>query len=231
MARVPLVAIVTYGKGRDPERYTLPVGYVESVRRAGARPLLVPPGEPSPGAILDLVDALLLPGGGDLDPALYGQAPHTTLYGIDPERDRLEVDLARAAIERRFPTLAVCRGLQVLNVALGGSLVQHLPDRIGEAVLHRADGGVSVRHPVRLDPASRLASICGASELDVASLHHQGADLLGERLRPVAWAPDGTVEAVELEDHPEIVAVQWHPELTSAADPTQQRLFDWLIGR
>ena len=119
----------------------------------------------------------------------------------------------------------------MLNVALGGTLVQHIPDRLGEAVLHRGEGGVSVPHPVRVDPASRLAGICGASEFVVASLHHQGADRLGERLRPVAWAADGAVEAVELEGRPEVVAVQWHPEITAARDATQQRLFDWLVRR
>ena len=227
----PVIGIGSYGRGSDPEKYSLPIGYVSAVRRAGGRVVIVPPGDESAGAILAGLDGVILAGGGDIDPSRYGQAAHPTLYGLDPERDAFELDLARQALARRVPTLAVCRGLQVINVALGGDLVQHLPDVVSDRIAHRAGPGQSVDHDVRLSPESRVASVCGATSLRVNSSHHQGPNRLGEGLRPVAWADDDTVEAIEAEGHPELLAVQWHPEETADRDPAQQRLFDWLVDR
>lgn len=229
--RQPVIGIVSYGRGSDLERYVLPVVYVSAVRRAGGRVVIIPPGAESAAGILDGVDGVIFAGGGDLDPSRYGRAAHRELYDIDPERDALELELASEALARRVPALAICRGLQVINVALGGDLVQHLGDVVSDRVAHRAGVGQSVLHRVRLSPQSRLASVCGATSLAVASSHHQGPNRLGEGLKPVAWADDDTVEALEADGHTELLAVQWHPEETADQDPAQQRLFDWLVGQ
>lgn len=229
--RQPLIGITSYGIGSDPRRYTLPTVYVQAVRRAGGRAVILPPGDDAPGSVLASLDGLILAGGGDIDPARYGQAPHRELYGVDPERDAFEFALAREALERRVPMLTICRGLQVINVALGGDLVQHLPDRVAGRVAHRAGVGETAPHHVRLAPDSRLAAVCGATRFGVASAHHQGPDRLGAGLQPVAWADDETVEALEADQHAELLAVQWHPEETAERDAAQQRLFDWLVTR
>ncbi len=230
--RRPVIGIVSYGRGSDPEKYLLPVAYVSAVRRAGGRVVIIPPRDESAAMILDGgVDGVIFAGGGDLDPSRYGQAAHDELYGIDPERDALELDLASEVLARRIPSLAICRGLQIINVALGGDLVQHLSDIVPDGIAHRAGVGQSVLHHVRIAPESQLASVCGATELQVASSHHQGPNRLGEGLKPVAWADDDTVEALEADGHTELLAVQWHPEETADQDPAQQRLFDWLVGQ
>jgi putative glutamine amidotransferase len=137
--------------------------------------------------------------------------------------------LARHLVTQDMPLLGICRGTQVINVALGGTLIEHLPDVMGEAVLHRAPPRVPVEHEVAIEPASRLASIVGESRLTAASWHHQAIRQPGTGLQVVAHAPDGTIEAVEKPGHPWLIAVQWHPELTAADDPLQQRLFDGLV--
>ncbi len=224
----PTIGITTYGRD-EKGRYTLPAEYVAAVERAGAVPVLIPPLPDHAQAYLDLVDGLVLAGGGDLDPALYGGSDHETLYSVDAQRDALELALARRIIERRQPTLAICRGMQVLNVALGGSLIEHLPAVVGEQVLHRKPAREPTPHPVKVKPGSRLAAIAGTTEFAPMSWHHQAIRRLAPGLEVVATAPDGTVEAVELADHPWLIAVQWHPELTAASDPAQQRLFDALV--
>jgi putative glutamine amidotransferase len=125
--------------------------------------------------------------------------------------------------------LAICRGIQILNVALGGELIQHLEDVVGNKVLHQDNGGKTVVHTVRVDAKSLVAGICDGPSFDVASKHHQAVGRLAAGLRATAWTSDGIVEALEMEDHPEMVAVQWHPEETAAEDKKQQALFDWLI--
>lgn len=227
----PVIGLVSYGRGSDPGRYSLPIAYVEAVRRAGGRVVILPPEAEPTRAILEGLDGLVLPGGGDIDPRRYGQAPHPELYGLDSERDAFERVLAAETLRAQLPVLAICRGLQVVNVALGGDLVQHLPDVVFERVAHRAGVSQFVRHRVRLAPGSRLADVCGSTTLEVASSHHQGPGRLGARLKAVAWADDDTVEALEAERHPDLLAVQWHPEETAAEDERQQRLFDWLVSR
>jgi len=234
-ARAPLIGITTYGRD-DRGRYTLPADYVSAVQRAGAVPVLIPPVPEHAQRYLDLVDGLVLAGGGDMDPGHYGGSAHETLYGVDAGRDRLELELARRIVERRQPTLAICRGMQVLNVALGGTLIEHLPAEIGEAVPHRlprADNPAlrePTPHAVRVKPGSRLARVAGATEFAPMSWHHQAVRTLAPGLEAVANAPDGTIEAVELSAHPWLLAVQWHPELTAQRDPAQQRLFDALVA-
>lgn len=224
----PIVGITMYG--RDGQgRYSLPADYVAAVERAGAVPVLIPPLPAHAQRYLELVDGLVLAGGGDLDPAHYGGNAHDTLYSIDAQRDALELELARRIVARRQPTLAICRGLQVLNVALGGTLIEHLPAVVGEDVLHRAPPREPTPHAVRLAPGSRLAAIAGTTECAPMSWHHQAIRTVAPGLEVVARAPDGTIEAVEAPAHPWLIAVQWHPELTAQRDPAQQRLFDALV--
>ncbi|HEV8647354.1 MAG TPA: gamma-glutamyl-gamma-aminobutyrate hydrolase family protein, partial [Burkholderiales bacterium] len=133
----PLIGLTTYGRGAD-NRYTLPAEYLDAVRRAGGVPVLIAPGEPRWEAILDVVDALILSGGGDIDPSRYNGKRHETNYAIDQERDALELELGRCVIASGMPTLGICRGAQILNVVQGGKLIEHIPDEFGEKVLHRA---------------------------------------------------------------------------------------------
>jgi putative glutamine amidotransferase len=225
----PVIGITTYGKNAE-NRFTLPVGYVEAVRAAGGIPLLIPPGEPRFAECLELIDGLILAGGGDIDPALYGGVGHPQVLNVDTHRDRLELELAREVIASSLPTLGICRGLQVLNVAQGGTLIEHLPDAVGETVVHRTPSREPVPHPVRIKEGSRLAAIMERTEHEPFSLHHQAIRDLGNALEVVARAPDGTIEAVEMPGHPWLLAVQWHPELTAASEPADRKLFDAFVA-
>jgi gamma-glutamyl-gamma-aminobutyrate hydrolase PuuD len=232
----PLVAIPTYhlaaGQvGNWQGAYALPEPCVAALRAAGARTALLPPSQPAePEELLAPFDGLLLAGGGDIEPARYGAADHPAQYGTDPDRDELELELARAAVRLGVPTLGICRGIQLLNVAFGGTLVQHLPDRDGQAghqIEHRNEAKQAL-HGLRVEPGSRLADAIGQVEAEGLSHHHQGLDRLGEGFRPVAWAPDGLVEGIE-RDQGWTVGVLWHPESTAAADPVQHRLLSALV--
>lgn len=191
------------------EAALVPAAYVRAVARAGGAPLLVPPGAPYEETI-DAVDALIFSGGSDLDPELYGEKAHPETAGWVRERDDFELGLMRAALARDVPLLAICRGSQVLNVALGGGLEQHVPDRVGTNV-HKETAGVFAEHDVAVLPDTRLASILGA-HADVKSHHHQGYGALGAGLREAARAPDGTVEALEDPARRFALGVLWHPE-------------------
>jgi putative glutamine amidotransferase len=225
----PIIGITTYGRD-ERGRYTLPSEYVSAVERAGAVPVLIPPVPEHAERYLELVDGIVLAGGGDLDPAHYGGNAHDTIYSVDARRDALELALARRIVESRAPTLAICRGMQVLNVALGGTLIEHLPAVVGEDVLHRAPPREPTPHSVKVKPGSRLAAVAGASEFSPMSWHHQAIRKPAPGFEVVGTAPDGTIEAVELPAHPWLIAVQWHPELTAETDPAQQRLFDALTA-
>ena len=224
----PFIGVTTYGRGPH-NRFILPAEYVDAVRRAGGIPLLLPPGEARLDAVLPLLKAVVLTGGGDLDPDLYGGKHHETIYMVEPERDRSEIELARRVFDLGVPTLAICRGSQLLNVCEGGSLIEHLPDVVGEEVSHRAPPREPIAHPVRVLPGSRLAGILGATDFSCMSWHHQAIRRVAPGFEVVAHAPDGTIEGLEMPSHPWLVAVQWHPELTAAEDPVQQRLFDALV--
>lgn len=210
----PVVGITTYltpaaWGAWNLEAALVPATYVRAVERAGGVPLLVPPGA-SFDETLDRVDALVFSGGSDVDPELYGAAAHEETVGIFRERDDFELGLMRAALERDVPMLAICRGSQVLNVALGGDLEQHVPDRVGTDV-HKETPGVFAEHDVEVLPDTRLGSIVG-ERVDVKSHHHQGYGSLGDGLREAARAPDGTVEALEAPARRFTVGVLWHPE-------------------
>jgi putative glutamine amidotransferase len=184
-----------------------------------------------PEEALALVDGLLLMGGGDVEPSCYGADPATPeLYGIEPDRDAFEIALVRAAERHGVPTLAICRGIQVLNVAFGGSLHPHLPDVEGIGVHGEPLSGAPVPHDVKLAAGSRITQATAADMISGSSHHHQGIDAVGQGLVPTGWTEDGLVESLELEAG-WVLGVQWHPEETAAADPAQQGLFDALVRR
>jgi putative glutamine amidotransferase len=210
----PVVGITTYltraaWGAWDLEAALVPATYVQAVARAGGAPLLVPPGA-SVAETLDAVDGLIFSGGSDLDPELYGSVAHEATDGVVRERDDFELTLMQAALARDLPVLAICRGSQVLNVALGGGLEQHLPDRVGSDA-HKETPGVFAEHDVAVLPETKLATILGDRH-DVKSHHHQGFGELGAGLIESARAPDGTVEALEDPTKRFTLGVLWHPE-------------------
>ncbi len=208
----------------------LPRSYLDAIARAGAQAVIVNDA-PDPKALLARVDALVLTGGPDVDPACYGQEPHPSTYGVDRSADDFECALVEAATARSIPTLAICRGFQVLNVARGGTLYQHVPDDPG--VPQHGEPGVAGGarlHDVRLDTDSLLAEVMGATTVRASCHHHQAVASLGDGLRVVGRATDGIVEAMEL-DGQFLLAVQWHPEDTAGDDRAQQRLFDALVRK
>ena len=211
--------------------YGVPENYVDSVRRAGGRATLVLPGDDrSPGELLDRFDGLLLVGGGDVEPERYGANPGDAIYGVEPDRDELEVAVLLEADRRGIPTLCICRGMQVLNVAFGGTLVQHLPDDSRYMSHGVPSGEEGLYHDVKLAPGSRVARAAGAEVLSCSSHHHQGVDRIGDGLVPTGWSEEGLVEAIEREEG-WMVGPQWHPEDSAERDPAQQGLFDELIRR
>jgi putative glutamine amidotransferase len=192
-----------------------PRSYAAAVQSTGALALLLPPDEvavAAPDSLLDRIDALILAGGSDLDPASYGALPHPETNSPWPERDRFELALARHALVLGMPVLGICRGMQILNVARGGTLVQHLPDVLGHGE-HRHTPGAFGDHEVRLEQGSLAAMAAGGERVTVKSHHHQGIDRLGDGLTATGWsAADDLVEAIELNDHPFALGVLWHPE-------------------
>jgi gamma-glutamyl-gamma-aminobutyrate hydrolase PuuD len=188
----------------------VPYTYVRAVELAGGRPLVVPPSTDAVEETLDALDGLVLSGGSDVGPALYGADAHPETQNVRPDRDRAELALLEAALERDLPVLAICRGIEVLNVARGGDLVQHLPDVIGHEE-HKLEPGVFGDHEVRLAPESRAGRLLG-ERAPVKSHHHQGPGRLGDGLVPFAWADDGTIEGLEAADRSFVVGVLWHPE-------------------
>jgi putative glutamine amidotransferase len=194
----------------------LPRAYAERVSEAGGLAILLPPDDAlaeGPDELLDLLDALVLAGGSDIDPMTYGAAPHPTVHETDPARDRFELALAHRALERDLPLLGICRGMQMLNVSAGGTLLPHIPDLLGSD-RHRREPGVFSEHEVRLDPASLATRAAAADRTTVCSHHHQAADELGEGVVASGWsADDELVEAIELPGRRFALGVLWHPEV------------------
>src|SRR6266511_4516021 len=225
MSRDPLVGVTTsITVGQTPERAYVNSAYLHAVQQAGGVPVLLPP-QLSPAALERLVrglDAILLTGGGDVDPASFGEAPHPTLFEVAPSRDALETQVMLYALEKRTPLLAICRGIQVLNVALGGSLHQDVATDPGTEIRHsQKEARDQTTHKVTVTPGSRLAGILGTDDVEVNSFHHQVIKTLGRGLTAVAWAPDELIEGVELADDSRFVlGVQWHPEhLVGGSEP------------
>jgi putative glutamine amidotransferase len=193
----------------------LPLSYADSIERAGGMPALLPPdpaSTESPDALLDRLDALVLGGGADIDPTIQDVEPHPETIGTNPVRDRFEMALARRAMERGIPLLGVCRGMQIMNVAYGGTLHQHLPERLGHH-RHRPTPGEWAEHEVRLAPGSLASRASGGERLTIKSHHHQGIGELGRGFEETGWATDDdTVEAIESPDGRFALGVLWHPE-------------------
>jgi putative glutamine amidotransferase len=232
---IPLIGLTTYAVRASWGSWTrpaavLPESYFELVAAAGGRPILLPPprsGEAGPGAgaaeVIDVLDGLVLTGGGDVDPAAYGEEPDPAVAGVNPTRDQSERALLAAALAVDLPVLAICRGLQVLNVELGGTLHQHLPDMAGIGA-HRTPPMEFAQVQVATEGGSRAAAVFGSAPL-VSCSHHQAIDQLGQGLTVTARAADGVIEAVELGGARFVMGVQWHPE-----EGQDQRPFDALIG-
>lgn len=227
MTRSPVIGITTFDQN-EHDHYHLASTYVESVRLSGGLPVLLPPGEPDPAAIIEFVDGLIFSGGGDLNPETYDGSMHPTVSLVSSKRDAFELALAKHALKTDIPLLGICRGVGVLSVASGGSLVTHIPDEFGEIVDHAGGSTQTVEHLVRIEPQSRLARIVESTEVTVVSWHHQAVCTVPPGWRITAHAPDGVIEALEHEHHPWAIAVQWHPELTN--DRQQQRIFHALVA-
>lgn len=232
--RSPLIGITAYPRVVDiipvpTVLHTANRFYVDSIVKAGGYPLILPVVDPfAADGVVAVLQGLILPGGGDVDPSAYGEEPAPQTDTVNPDRDAWEMACLRAALEQHLPILATCRGAQILNVTLGGTLVQHIPTATGE----RHDWVTLYAeqvHPVRLAPHSRLAALLGTTQVGTNSLHHQSVARPGDGVSAVGWAPDGTVEAIEVEDHPEVVAVQWHPELL-AGHQAHEGLFRHLVA-
>jgi gamma-glutamyl-gamma-aminobutyrate hydrolase PuuD len=211
----PLIGITTYlTRARfgawEEDSALVPADYVRAVERAGGRALLVPPSDDGVEETLDALDGIVFSGGSDLDPATYGQEPHHATGGIHEERDRAELALLQAALARDLPVLAVCRGSQLLNVARGGDLVQHLPDVVGDEK-HKELAGEFAEHGVAIEPETKLGGLIG-EHAPVKSHHHQGFGRLGGGLRESARADDGTIEALEDPSRRFALGVLFHPE-------------------
>ena len=221
--RAEVIASVPEG---EPPQHEMALGmpYVRALERSGAVPVVLPPvaSELIPALIRGL-DAVCLSGGPDIDPVAYGAAPHADLGPVEIDLDVFELGVARCADEAGLPILGICRGLQSLNVARGGTLHQHLPDVVGDTVTHRQSApGWMTTHDVRVEAGSRLAAALGAEELAVNSFHHQAVERLGAGLRAVAWSADGAIEGVEGD---RVLAVQWHAETLDTVSEPNARLF------
>jgi len=238
MKTAPLIGITATGRAEElvsndwyDEAYSVPAQYVDAIRRAGGTPVMLPPGEQSWERWLDFLDGVIVTGGGDVDSQRYGGNPdHPEQQAPHPDRDDTELALTARLMEGTTPSLLVCRGIQVLNVAAGGTLHQHLADEL-EYDIHRLPGARDgwAFHETELQPGSLTAKASGVDRVTGASGHHQAIDVLGGGLVAVGWAPDGVIEAVEVAGDTWLVGVQWHPEVTAAEDEAQQGLFDDLV--
>jgi putative glutamine amidotransferase len=217
----------SFGVWKDEPAVLLPLSYARAIHGAGGMVAMLPPdrrASEDPDELLDRLDALVLGGGADIDPETQGAEAHPQTVGSNPDRDRFEIALALGALERRIPVLGVCRGMQILNVACGGTLDQHIPDRLGHE-RHRLVPGSWGEHEVRIEPESLAARAAGAERLTVKSHHHQGVDAIPEVLRASAWATDDeSVEAIESPNEGFVLGILWHPE-----EDTEDRVIPTLV--
>ncbi|MEK7748292.1 MAG: gamma-glutamyl-gamma-aminobutyrate hydrolase family protein [Nitrospirota bacterium] len=222
----PLIGLSTRGKDENG-RYAVSARYVSCIIRAGGNPVLLPPELFQVEPLLQRLDGIIFSGGGDILPSIYKGSAHPKIYGIDVKRDQAEMALFKSAVALQLPILGICRGIQMMNVALGGTLIEHISDQGSNLIRHRLPGDKKCSHLVRVSPDSLLGKIFGEIEMEVPSFHHQALKELAPRLVEVARAPDGIIEAVEMPEHPFAIGVQWHPELSK--DALQQKLFDAFV--
>jgi len=228
----PVIGITTGYKAEKRPTISVPAAYVDSILLAGGIPLLLPPVDDAPTAerLVEHFNAVLLTGGPDLDPAEYGQEPHPETKPLHPRRNRFDLSIARLAADRSLPVMGICLGCQVLNVALGGTLYQHLPEQLPAALTHSAgEPGGRAAHRVQIADGSRLARIVGTTDLETNSSHHQAIREVAPALRAVAWSADGVIEAAEARDERFLLAIQWHPENLAAERPEHLALFTALV--
>jgi len=233
---IPIIGLTT---SRSTNAAGIPVisiteAYVQAILRAGGLPILIPVGlsNSQVGEIYSHLQGLLLTGGGDIDPVLYDGIPHPRVYDIEPQRDSLEISLVQQAAREGLPFLGICRGIQVINVALGGKLYTDIRDQHPGALRHDMAPGFPrdlIAHPVEINAESCLANLTGLPTLKVNSLHHQGISSVAPSLQATGFAPDGLVEAVELPGHPFALGIQWHPEWLPESAP-MQAIFQGLIA-
>jgi putative glutamine amidotransferase len=232
--------VITAGSNPGTTNHTwLRFDYLHAISKARGLPSIVASGFTNPlddaeqlaGEILDNCDGLMLSGGTDVDPKIFGEVPHTALGRVDGPRDPFEITLAREAVRRDMPVLGICRGLQVLNVAQGGTLIQDIPSDVAGAVVHEAgENRVEVAHEVVIEPGSRLASLLSTTRVGVNSFHHQAAKRLGEGLVVSATSPeDNIIEGLEMRGRTFVVAVQWHPENFWKTSPVFDGLFTGFV--
>jgi putative glutamine amidotransferase len=241
MARPPLIGVTMSATadgatGTTPPRGWINNAYLHAIQQSGGVPVLLP--SHLDGRALDALwshlDGVLLTGGGDIEPTRFDAEPrHPTVYDVSEARDRLEIEVTERAVHDGRPLLAICRGIQVLNVALGGSLHQDIASETGSTIVHsQSEPRALATHPVKvMGEGTRLGVTLGALEVDVNSLHHQAIKRVGRGLREVAWAPDGVIEGVELpEARALVLGVPWHPEELVGHDPTARSLFRALVS-
>ncbi len=231
---MPLIGVTTsVTVDTTPERAYVNASYLRAVQRAGGIPVLLPPHleDRARRELWSRLDGIVLTGGGDIDPGRFGETPHPKVYDVSEARDSLELDLVSVAIEKHVPLFAICRGIQVLNVALGGTLHQDIPSEPGSTIDHSPKAPRDQpAHRVTVSGETRLAEVLGALDVEVNSFHHQAIRTLGRGLREVAWAPDGIIEGVEMPDGDGFVlGVQWHPEDLVDRDAAARRLFEALV--
>jgi putative glutamine amidotransferase len=220
----------------DRERVSVPRNYVDAVIAAGGVPMILPSQEENDEFLLELVDGLLFTGGADIDPEVYGaEAIHPETYGVDAGRDRFELALVNLAVERELPFFCICRGIQVLNVALGGTLIQDIPDQYSREIQHRqqhsAIDASEASHAVTVREGSLLDATYGSHELSTNSFHHQSVKEVAPQLEIDARTPDGVIEAVSLPGHPFALGVQWHPEMMFEAHAEHLAPFRALVEK
>jgi putative glutamine amidotransferase len=233
---LPLIGITAacLSDSAGAAKITLNEVYIRAVARGGGAPLIIPPtlSETALESIFSRLDGVLFSGGGDVETSRYHGIDHPRVYGVDPERDRVEIYLVEQAARRGLPFLGICRGIQVINVALGGTLYTHIHDQHPDALRHDWYPNIPrdhLAHPVKVQESSSLYRILGKTTVETNSLHHQAIHQSAPRLTAVAWAPDGIIEAVELSDHPFGLGVQWHPENLQAY-PEMRALFQALVA-
>jgi len=233
----PIIALTTYGYQEHhtistyyDHHYAVPKEYVDSVKRAGGVPLLIPANGDDGETLWPIIDGIIVTGGTDVSPVHYqGEVHNESVQAVDIERDATEIGLIKRAMAMKdIPVLCICRGMQVLNVALGGTLHAHIPD-IRATDIHRNTDGGWILHQCIMQPGSQLARIMGADQVSTYSGHHQAVKRVAKGLEIAATAPDGIIEALIAPAHPWLIGVQWHPEKSSENNPTQQRLFDDLV--